>query len=264
MGVTEGGEFGAGLRRIEVRRPGVTLSCLVRDGAAPAVVLLHGMAGSAAEIVALVRDRAVVAVDQRGHGFSTRRPDDLSRQAFVDDVLAVVGAEPVDLVGQSMGGHTALLVAASRPDLVRRLVLIESGVGGSEDDYPVRLGAFFAGWPVPFEDPEAAFAHLGRTPIARAWVSDLERRDDGWWPRFDADVMEAAIRPVAEAARWDAWARVTAPTLLVRGGDSTEADRMVAGRPAARLVVIAGGGHDVHLNAPQACADVVNTFLSAG
>lgn len=65
---------------------------------------------------ALLPERHVIVVDQRGHGYSTRRPRDLSRRAYVEDVVAVVeqlaGGVPVTVVGQSMGGHTALLFAA--------------------------------------------------------------------------------------------------------------------------------------------------------
>ena len=75
----------------------------------------------------------VVAFDQRGQGRSTTEPDDLTRDAFVNDTIAVIehaDAGPVVLVGQSMGAHTAMLTAARRPDLVSQLILIEGGLGG--------------------------------------------------------------------------------------------------------------------------------------
>lgn len=244
--------------RIEFRRGDVTLSALRADGAGPPVVLLHGLAGSATEMTALAPGRAWLALDQRGHGHSTRRPADLSRQAYVDDVLSLI-TEPVDLVGQSMGGHTAMLVAAARPDLVRRLVLIESGVGGGGP--ATSTIEFFARWPVPFPDRAAAAAFLGDGALARVWVSELEERPDGWWPRFDADVLAAAIEPVAAAARWDAWARVTAPTLLIRCAPGEEADRMVAARPGTRLEIVADAGHDVHLDQPEVCAGLLQRWL---
>jgi pimeloyl-ACP methyl ester carboxylesterase len=237
------------------------------------VVLLHGLAGSAAELGRLAADlgedgRHVVALDQRGHGYSTRRPADLSRQAYVDDVVAVVeelARGPVALVGQSMGAQTAMLVAAARPDLVRGLVMIEGGVGGSEDDYPARLGAWFASWPVPFADEGAAAEFLGATPIGAAWVRDLEHRPDGLWPRFDADVMETAIRAVAEVARWPEWQTLTVPTLMIAGDrgneDERERRRMLRLRPDVTHVVVPGAGHEVHLDQPAACATLVRDFL---
>ena len=242
---------------------------LLRGGTGELVVLLHGLAGSARELAPLAGALVdggyrVVVPDQLGHGHRGRRPADVSRRAYVDDVLALLD-EPAWLVGQSMGAHTAMLAAAAAPDRVRGLVMIEGGVGGSADDYPERLRRFFAGWPVPFADAAAARSFLGDTPIARAWVADLERRDDGLWPRFDADVMAEAIRGVAASARWPQWQGLTAPTMIVEGEHGTlaadEVRRMRALRPSVRHEVVAGAGHDVHLDDPATTARLVLGFL---
>jgi pimeloyl-ACP methyl ester carboxylesterase len=262
---------GADLVRVERERGDLRLSAVCGAGDRGLVVVLHGLAGSAAEMVPLASSinaagYRVVVPDQRGHGHSTRRPADVSRAACVDDVVACLD-EPAWLVGQSMGAHTAMLTAAARPDLVRGLVMIEGGVGGSTDDYPARLGAWFAGWPVPFADSAAALAFLGDTPIGRAWTADLERCDDGLRPRFDADVMEAAIRMVAATARWPEWSSITAPTLLIEGAggnqDRAEVRRMLT-KPGIRHAVVADAGHDVHLDQPVVTRDLILDFLVAG
>jgi pimeloyl-ACP methyl ester carboxylesterase len=171
---------------------GTEIAFAVWPGVEPAVVVLHGLAGSSREFVTTAEalsGRAVVLVDQRGHGGSTRRPVDTARAAFVADAVAVIGAvttEPVMLVGQSMGAHTAMLVAAARPDLVRGLVLLEGDQGSGTADEHAAMGAFFRSWPTPFADRSAARAALGDGPLARAWVDDLEQRPDGLHPRFDA------------------------------------------------------------------------------
>jgi pimeloyl-ACP methyl ester carboxylesterase len=257
------------LTRFAVPRPEVTLSALRGGTHGDPVVLLHGLAGAAQELAptaeALLDRHRVLALDQRGHGHSARRPADLSRRAFVDDVIAVLD-EPAILVGQSMGAHTAMLVAAARPDLVRGLVMLEGGVGGSVDDYPARLGAWFRSWPVPFADTAAAVDFLGSTPTAEAWANDLEARADGLWPRFDADIMQTTIRAVADVARWDEWQRSTVPTLLVRGDrgtvDAAELSRMLELRPAVREVVIPAAGHDAHLDQPVAWLAILRAFLA--
>jgi pimeloyl-ACP methyl ester carboxylesterase len=258
------------LSRTAFRRAGVRLSTLRGAGRAGGefVVLLHGLAGAAAEMAPLATalhddGHRVIALDQRGHGHSTRRPADLSRAAFTDDVLALLD-EPAWLIGQSMGAHTAMLAAAARPGLVRGLVMIEGGVGGSTEDYPSRLGRWFAGWPTPFADESAALAFLGDTPVGRAWVADLEQRDGGLRPRFDPDVLETAIRGVAETARWAQWERITAPVLLVHGEcgnqDAEELSRMRS-RPGVRHVVVPGAGHDVHLDRPTETLSLIRRFI---
>jgi pimeloyl-ACP methyl ester carboxylesterase len=257
------------LSRFEVRRGDVVLSGLRGGVDRDPVVLLHGLAGAAAEMAptaeALSGEHRVIALDLRGHGLSTRRPEDLSRSAFVDDVLAVLD-EPVTLVGQSMGAQTAMMVAAARPDLVHALVMLEGGVGGSTEDYPSELGEWFRGWPVPFASPAAAVEFLGGTPMAEAWGRDLESRADGWWPRFDPDVMETTIRAVADVARWDEWQSITVPTLLVRGGlnkvDEQELGRQLELRPEVEQAVIAEAGHDAHLDQPAAWISVLKDFLA--
>lgn len=263
------------MKRLQVRREDVTLSYLDSGGPGPVVVLLHGLAGSAQEMAdtaaAISDGYRVLALDQRGHGHSTRRPGDLSRRAYVDDVAALIdtvaGGSPVSVVGQSMGAHTALLLAAWHPRLVQRLVLLEGGVGGGEDSSE-QLGSWFASWPVPFPSRQAAVAHHDATPIAESWAQDLQERDGGFWPRFDADVMQAAIAAVAEVARWAEWELVQAPTLLVQAErsylETAEIDRMLALRPDSGHVVVSAASHDVHLDQPQAWTRLLRRYLDTG
>src|SRR4051794_29372281 len=99
----------------ELDRPDATIRYLDSGGNGQPVVLVHGLVGHAAEWAStmcyLAPRRRCLALDQRGHGGATRRPRDLSRQAFVDDVVAIIDhagiEEPVVLIGQSMGAHTA-------------------------------------------------------------------------------------------------------------------------------------------------------------
>lgn len=228
---------------------------------APPLVLLHGLAGSAREMLPtaeVLADRFRVLVpDQRGHGLSTRRPAEVSRRAFVDDVAAVLEAlapgERAVLVGQSMGAHTAFLTAAWRPELVASLVMLEGHVQGETSDAAARgIGRFFASWPQPFADAAAARAALGDGPLERAWVADLELGDGGLRARFDADVMEATIRAVHEP-RWAEWESLTVPTLAVfaREGlfSAEDRDELIRRRPATTRVDLPDGSHDAHLDA---------------
>lgn len=243
---------------------------LVLPGEEPAVLVLHGLAGSGTEFEPTARaldGRMVILLDQRGHGRSTRRPADRSRVAFVDDVAAVVRAvasEPVDLVGQSMGAHTAMLVAATHPELVRRLVLLETDAGSGTPEEHAALGAWLAGWEVPFASRAQAAQALGGGALARAWASDLEETPDGFRPRFDADVMVDVIREVA-VPRWYEWASVTAPTLVVYadGGMFTESQQraFVARNATARRADLVGASHDAHLDAHDAWVGVLAAFL---
>jgi pimeloyl-ACP methyl ester carboxylesterase len=172
------------------------------------------------------------------------------------------------MVGQSLGGHTALLAAAERPDLVRALVVVEASPAGGGPAAARELETALARWPVPFASREAAVVFFGGPSLAaEAWADGLEQRDDGLWPRFAVDVMVRTLREAGADPAWDAWARIACPTLVVRAaGGIVPADvarAMVDDRPRARLVEIADAGHDVHLERPAEWRAALTAFLDA-
>ncbi|XP_042544019.1 protein ABHD11 isoform X1 [Dipodomys spectabilis] len=111
------------------------LSYKLLDGEAtlPAVVFLHGLFGSKtnfssiAKAVAGQTGRRVLTVDARNHGDSPHSPD-VSYEAMsqdLQDLLPQLGLVPSILIGHSMGGKTAMLMALQRPDLVERLIAVD-------------------------------------------------------------------------------------------------------------------------------------------
>ncbi len=242
----------------------------------PPVLILHGLAGSGREFELTAQallPRRVILPDLRGHGHSTRRPADVSREALVSDVVAVIETlspdMPVILVGQSVGGHIGMLAAARYPHLVEKLVLLEVSAGGAGDDAASRaMRDYFESWPLPFPDLGAATVFLGDGPLATAWVAGLEFRDGGWWPRFDADVMEAMLRDVDGRALWDDWESVDVPTLLLfaeHGMFSAGlAEELTSRAGNARRVDIPGASHDAHLNAFPAWIKTLRDVVGSG
>lgn len=237
----------------------VPVTVFGRDG--PPLILLHGLAGSSREMLPTARVLGdafrVLLMDQRGHGSATRRPADLSREAFIDDVVHVLEQHAPGkrciLVGQSMGAHTAFLTAAARPDLVERLVMLEGHVAGSDDPgEAVGLGEFFASWPVPFADEDEARTFLGSGASVDAWIADLEVTHGGLRPRFDADVMQHTIEAVHKP-RWEEWETLRVPTLAIfaKNGmfSDAEKDELVRRRPGTERIDLSEGSHDAHLDA---------------
>ncbi|MDO0913197.1 alpha/beta hydrolase [Streptomyces sp. DT2A-34] len=261
-----------------VVRDGVRRVCRDWGGPGQPLVLPHGLAGHAGEWDGPARRLSsryrVVAVDQRGHGASERHPRDVSRAACVADVVAVVEQPALRrpaLVGQSLGGHTAMLTAAAHPGLVRALVLIEAGPGGPNPDGPVDIGGWLDSWPTPFPSREAAAAFLGGGRVGAGWAAGLEERaggkggEGGWWPRFDRDVM---VRSLAENARrsfWHEWEQVVCPTLAVLAQSgfipAREADEMLRQRPETVSLSIPGTGHYLHLEQPETLHTALSVFL---
>ncbi|SDT72362.1 Pimeloyl-ACP methyl ester carboxylesterase [Streptomyces sp. TLI_053] len=258
-----------------VIRDDVTLVCHDRGGDGPPLLLLHGLAGYGGEWDPLARHLGtrfrVVTVDQRGHGASTRRPADVSRAAHVADVAAVIGQldlGPVTLLGQSYGAHAAMLAAAAHPELVERLVLVEAGPAATPVGTVADIGAWFASWPAPFATLSAAVEFLGGGPVGEAWAAGLEERADGRHPRFDPDIMVAALTDNTHRSWWAEWGRIACPTLLVLAQstiiDAEQLDRMHRDRPDAVLASVPGTTHDLHLERPEALAELLEDFCAAG
>jgi pimeloyl-ACP methyl ester carboxylesterase len=202
---------------------------------APPMVLLHALGESAADWAAVAGRFAerfrVFAFDLRGHGGSDWAGE-YSFQLMRDDVAAALdnlGLTGITLVGHSMGGAVAFLVAIARPDLVGRLIV--------EDAAP------------PY-------------PRDRA----VPGRPDGPLD-FDWNVVPAIVAQVntGDQAAWDGLSAITAPTLLIAGGPASHIDQDKIGEAAARIprcdLVTIPAGHLVHAERPGEFADAVLTWL---
>ncbi|HET9631909.1 MAG TPA: alpha/beta fold hydrolase [Terrabacter sp.] len=208
-------------------------------GALPPALLLHATGETSADWApvaeGLATDRLVVAVDLRGHG-SSPWPGSYALTALTDDVEAVAAdlattyGRPVDLVGHSLGGLVACLLASRRPELVRRLVL---------EDVPV---------PHPREPRPPA---RPEGDLAFDWEAVLQVRaqidePDPGWPQVVAGVR--------------------APALVVWGGPSSpmpvEHVREMAETVVDGRLVRIDAGHLVHAAQPAAFTAAVRGFLS--
>lgn len=103
-------------------------------GAGEPVLLVHGLGSSTLDwerqVAALARHYRVVTFDCRGHGRSSKPRQPYSVALFADDTAALIRAlnlGPVHVVGISMGGMIAFHLAVTAPELVRTLVVVNSG-----------------------------------------------------------------------------------------------------------------------------------------
>ena len=234
----------------------------VRRGRGPTLVLLHGLASSIytwAEVIpALAQDHDVVAVDLPGFGGSDV-PDDLSASVYPATLLALMdrlGIPRATLVGNSLGGAVAVMVAARHPERVRRLVLIDSAgfnldpsrrplilrllgfgpVAASLDALPVRRRVVTAALRQVFYEracvtPEKVEEYLA--PLARPGATEAIRSLLNQPTSFG---LPALVRDVG------------VPTLIIWGRNDrwvpvADADRFASAIPAARKVVLEECGH---------------------
>ena len=251
-------------------------------GDAPTLVLLHGYTGHARSwdsfAEAMSASYRVLALDQRGHGETQwASADAYGTLEMVADLEAFVGALNLSrfvLLGLSMGGIVAFGYAGHGPAQLSRLVIVDIAPE-IESDGLHSIRANVARSDV-FATRDEAFARARETnPIPpedhhRHRVdASLMRTDDGLWTyRYDRalrdpDSLREGI-PTAEG--WRLVANINVPTLLIRGENSDILSRSVAARMVAeiadcRLLEVAGSGHPVPLDKPDAFLEAVGTFL---
>ena len=226
------------------------------------VVLLHGgLFGYINEfadlITALSRDYQVIAIAARGHGRSElgRRP--LSYRLFAEDCAAILGSlrlPPVNLLGFSDGAIVAYHVAATRPDLVRRLIAVGgpiglrgySAVGAAElDRYntPAKLEAFA---------PTFVAARKRLMPDSTVWASFVRQLGEMWsQPEYISREAVRGIRSPALVAAGDRDQYFTLEHLL-------EVFRLLQ---RGRVAVIPGSAHLVFDSQPDLMLTLIRDFL---
>jgi pimeloyl-ACP methyl ester carboxylesterase len=277
------------------------VSMLVWGARDPELVFLHGGGQNAHtwDTLVLALDRPAVAIDLPGHGRSDRRADrNYGPWLNADAVATVVEALAPSaraVVGMSLGGATTTRLAAGRPDLVRRAVIVDvtpqvndpgrvltpeqqgsvALIGGppTYESFEEVVGATVALSPTR---TEAAVRRGVRHNTVRlengrwAWRYDLfGGREDGGDREPDAPSAQPSGHWADFTPLWDDVSAITVPTMLVQGGDSPfvrPEDRAEFERrlPSVRWEVVAGAGHAVQSDQPLALAALIREFALEG
>ena len=248
---------------------------------APVLVLLHGLTGHArswdAFAEAMTDRYRVLALDQRGHGETAWAPaDQYGIDQMADDLAAFVkamGLKDFHLLGLSMGGMVTMEYAGRRPPELARCAIIDIGpeivaTGSNRIQSGIRASDVF-------DSKEAAFAVLrAANPIPpeahhrQRSDNNMMRLEDGRWTfRFDRAFRHGGtLKTLDPASAWASCARIGAPTLVMRGALSDVlspeiGQRMIEIIPDARFVEIAGSGHPIPLDQPEAFLAAARGFL---
>ena len=152
-----------------------TVRVLERPGRDPAVVLLHGLPGTADDfdaVTARCRGIHTIAFDRPGFGWSSGSYHPLAEQLrTIDALLARLSVHaPVILVGHSYGGTLALAYAEREPAAVAGLVLVDAAAAGQRSTFMSarsRTSSQILSWPVVQPLADATFSQLLRTASAK-------------------------------------------------------------------------------------------------
>jgi pimeloyl-ACP methyl ester carboxylesterase len=259
-----------------------------RAGRGPAVLLVHGMAGSSRTwkdvMPRLAEHCDVIAPDLLGHGDSATPSGDYSLGGFaalLRDLLGALDVEHVTVVGQSLGGGVAMQLAYQHPELVERLVLVASGGLGREVNWMLRALAFpGAEYVAPVIFPsfvQRLGDHVGRAAqrlgiraprVAEMWgaySSLIDGAHRAAFMRTLRSVIEVGGQSVSANDRL--YLAAAMPTLIVWG----DADPIIPVSHAyaaheaivgSRLEILPGVGHFPQVEEPERVTRLLLDFVA--
>jgi pimeloyl-ACP methyl ester carboxylesterase len=243
---------------------------------APAVVFLHGVAGSSRTYdwlpPEIVDGRRILRVDLRGHGESSHAPGTYAVDGYSADVAGVLERavqRPAVLVGHSLGGAVAWCVAQRRPELTTAAFLEDPPLymGEPEEHKRNLVARIFplmrdraAAWQRAGVDVAAAAEEIAAGPYGPDPAVRMRARlhDDAITAmadaqlRMDPEVLTGAADG-STLAGMDTTAPVGVPVTILAADDaegaafpSAHARRLAETHPAVEVVPVAGCGHLIH------------------
>ncbi len=251
---------------------GTIATARMSGSAGDAVIFVHGVGSTAAiwdyQLAALGDAYRCFAIELRGNGAAKPEPApaEITRDGFVDDVLAVAdaaGAQKVHFVGCSLGGVVAFELWKRAPQRVRSLTFVGS----------------FAWYPDAANYVQSVVASVRAAGTMGVFALERVKRL-GMPPgrRTDETIEQMACKAVesyiaSTHATWtgeyrDVLATITVPTLVVCGGRDavappTFSQEIAGGIPGARLEIIADAGHVTNADAPDRFNELLRAFFEA-
>ncbi|CAM3250381.1 AB hydrolase-1 domain-containing protein [Sphingomonas antarctica] len=225
------------------------------DAGKTPLLVLHGSFMSSEAMAPIIKafapSRPIIAFDARGHGRTGNLPGPFTYDQMAADAAGVLDALKVptaDVLGYSMGGVTAIVMAVRYPAKVGKQVVL-SGVSERAGWYPEVLGGMaqmtpeaFAGGPL-----EAAYRRLSPTPDAfPKLVAEIRGQEAGGYDQPDAAVRSISAKTMifigdADGVRLDHALKL----FLLRGGGDRKAaaQGFLPNAPRARLAVLPATSH---------------------
>lgn len=237
------------------------------------LLIVHGLFGSQRNWSAIAKrlalHRQVVTVDLRNHGQSPWSPthDYLAMAADLTETL-VAHAGRMDVLGHSMGGKVAMTLALTEPDRVGRLIVADIAPVAYDHDqmrYVDAMRAVDLSGVARRSQADAALAEAVPEAAIRAFLLQSLAIESGradW--RLNLDALAAEMPKIMGFPAIEG--QFTGPTLFLTGAASDYVrpayrDRVLALFPAAEHHALAGAGHWLHADAPNAFVAAVERFL---
>ena len=239
----------------------------------PSLFIVHGLYGSGRNwgVIAkrLSDNRHVVTVDMRNHGSSPHH-DTHSYPEMAQDLAEVIThlGGPVDICGHSMGGKAVMMLALTRPELLRRVIIADIAPVTYGHTQQMFIDAMRGVDLTQIERRSDAEAQLATAGVERAlqsfFTQSLDVPGKRW--RLNLDALEAEMPKIIG---WpdDVSGQFAGPTLLLSGGASDyvqpeHREAIKALFPQARFAKIPGAGHWLHAEKPREFEATLRIFLN--
>ncbi|MBL3702432.1 alpha/beta fold hydrolase [Sulfitobacter sp. BDSS02] len=246
----------------------------IRHGTAtdlPPLLIVHGLFGSARNwgVIAkrLSDSREVIAVDLRNHGESPWH-ESHTYADLADDLAEVMATlpGPVDLVGHSMGGKAAMMLALTHPEHLNRLVIADIApvaYSHTQLHFIEKMRAVDLERVTRRSEAAQQLAELGVEPALQSFFTQsLDVANQKW--KLNLDALEANMPVIMTfpdiEAQWDG------PALFLSGADSDyvtsdNRDKIRSLFPSARFAKLPGAGHWLHADKPREFEATLRVFL---
>lgn len=252
------------MKRKTFQSNGLTFSYLDTEGEKPLLVALHGHMMEGATFLPLMQvlqsDYRVIALDQRGHGYSDHAAT-YTRDDYLSDLQALLQTvdvqAPVILLGHSLGGVNAYQFAARHAGMVRALIIEDIGATVESDL------SFCLPWSGFFKTEEDLVTRIGAR-MAPYFAPSFRQTKQGWKLAFEpADMVRS--QNCLNGDHWQDWLATSCPALLLHGDQSPVLSRamseeMVARRANVHLQTLLGG-HVLHQDDFPGYIKAVKDFL---
>lgn len=235
------------------------------DPALPKLLIAHGLFGSGRNwgvIAKRLSDQFhVICPDMRNHGASPWH-DTHSYFDMADDLAALLDG-PTFVVGHSMGGKAAMVMALQRPELVKRLIVADIAPVGYGHSQTQHIDAMRAVDLSAVERRSDAGADLD-PEVRDSLLQSLDVKEKAW--KLNLDVLEAEMPKIIGFP--EVSGTYDGPTLFLTGADSDYVQpehrpRIKELFPAARFAKLPEAGHWLHAQKPREFEAAVRTFMSA-
>lgn len=234
------------------------------------VLLIHGLFGTLDNLGILARDlkaqHSVLQVDLRNHGQSSRSHD-MSYSAIAQDLLETlddIGFEKVLVIGHSMGGKAAMALSALAADRIEKLIAIDIApvayhIRRHDEIFAAVNAVSDAGIKDRHTATQCMLEFIKEESVIQFLLKSFVQ---GEW-RFNVPVLMAEYNKIVGWEPLPAWPH---PALFIRGGlspyvEDKYRESIISQFPQARAHVVAGAGHWVHAEKPDAVLRAIHRFF---